>query len=245
MDWNNDKSYDLLVGDADGHVHVFLNTTGNTNPTMASGYLIQVGGRDITVGMRATPVVNDWNEDGRKDLLIGNFNGNITIYLNEGTDAAPIFNSSHLLEVGGGAFDAGSRVAPRIFDWDKDGLKDILVGEFKGYVYFLKNIASNGNPVFKRRGKLFLKNGNALHYPSSANAPRSRLFVTDWNNDGRDDILVGGVDGKVMVFLASPVSSYSLSEYWNKSLKLSRVTLLKLKSVLKLHAKSLKNSLFN
>jgi len=39
----------------------------------------------------------------------GNFAGNITIYLNDGTDAAPIFNSSSLLQEGGINFDVGTK----------------------------------------------------------------------------------------------------------------------------------------
>ncbi len=233
MDWNNDGLYDLLVGDAAGHVYVFLNTNDSTNPILDSGSIIQAGGTDINVGYRATPIVNDWDEDGKKDLLIGNANGNIIVYLNEGTDAVPVFNLSYLLEVGGVNFDIGSIAAPRIFDWNKDGLKDILVGELEGYVYYLKNVVSNDKPVFKRADKLFLKNGNALRYPSSGGMPRSRLYIADWNNDWHYDVLLGGDDGQVMVFLASSVSSYSLAENLNKALKLSIETLLKLKKMIK------------
>lgn len=176
-------------------------------------------------------------------MLIGNLHGNIIIYLNEGSDAIPVFNSSYPLEVGGTVFDIGSRAAPRIFDWNKDGLKDILVGELEGYVYYLKNVVSNHNPGFKRAEKLFLKNGNALRYPSSSGGPRSRLYISDWDNDGSDDILVGGVDGKVMVFLASSAASSSLDTHLNKALQLSSETLLKLKKMIKLYVKSLKTEL--
>jgi hypothetical protein len=35
--------------------------------------------------------VADWNQDGKKDILVGVFSrGNIWLYLNEGTDAEPI-----------------------------------------------------------------------------------------------------------------------------------------------------------
>ncbi len=200
MGWNNDGLHDLLVGDAAGNVHIFLNTNNNTNPVLDSGSLIQVSGSPIDVGIRATPIVDDWNEDGKKDLLVGNLTGNIQIYLNEGTDAAPVFNSSSLLQVGGVDFDIGSRAAPRIFDWDEDGLKDLLVGETQGYVYFLENVGTNNAPAFDGTETLLLANGDPLQYP----APRSFLDVADWNNDGFNDILLGGADGKVMVFQAAP-----------------------------------------
>lgn len=48
------------------------------------------------------PAVADWNGDGRKDLLVGQFGGGkIRLYLNEGTDAAPVLKGSHYLSAGG------------------------------------------------------------------------------------------------------------------------------------------------
>lgn len=211
MDWNNDGLNDLLVGDALGYVLVYLNTTDNFNPVLDNGTLIQ--GYDIkaetcgdlNVGLRATPVVNDWNGDGKKDLLIGNFEGNIVIYLNGGTDKSPVFDSlPYNLRVNRTDFNVGGRAAPRIFDWDRDGLKDLLIGEYEGWIYFLKNVGTNNAPVFNSFKKLLLVDGRPLRYPDEGGAPRSRLFVTDWNNDGLPDILVGGKDGKVMLYVAVP-----------------------------------------
>jgi hypothetical protein len=51
-----------------------------------------------------TPVatVADWNNDGNKDLIIGDFYyGNIYLYLNEGTDLNPVFNAYSKIESNG------------------------------------------------------------------------------------------------------------------------------------------------
>ncbi len=202
MDWNNDGLNDLLVGDAAGFVHIFLNTTDNINPEMDGGTLIQRGGVDLDIGARAAPVVIDWNEDGLKDILVGSFDGWIFILINEGTDAAPVFNSSSVLQMGGTDFDAGTRAAPRIFDWDGDGLKDVLTGEVEGFVYFLQNVGTNAAPVFDTAEKLLLIDDDPLRYPDDAETPRSRLFVTNWDNEGPMDIVLGGKDGRLMLFLA-------------------------------------------
>jgi hypothetical protein len=201
VDWNNDGLQDMLVGDADGYVNIYLNTGSKTAPVLDEGTKVQAEGTNINVGMRATPVASDWNEDGRKDLLIGNYDGNIFVYLNEGTDSSPVFNSAYLLQAGGVDFDIGTRAAPRIVDWNRDGLKDLLVGEVEGYVYFLNNEGTNKAPVFNEFEKLMLKSGLPLRYMPGA-APRSRPYVTDWNNDGLNDILVGGADGRMMLFIA-------------------------------------------
>jgi hypothetical protein len=46
--------------------------------------------------------VADWNEDGKKDLLVGGFFfGNIFLYLNSGTNQAPLFTTNTKLQADG------------------------------------------------------------------------------------------------------------------------------------------------
>lgn len=166
--------------------------------------------------------------------------GNILIFINTGPDNGPVFGSPYLLELGGRPFDAGTRSAPRVFDWNRDGLKDLLVGEMEGYVYYLKNEGSRNKPVFKRSGKLYLRNGDPLRYPDPAGAPRSRLFVTDWNNDGLYDILVGGKDGRVMLYLADGKPSSSPAAFIKRTWNQTNDGLFSLKERLKEKARDLK-----
>jgi hypothetical protein len=208
VDWNNDGNHDLLIGNTDGDISIYLNTNTNTAPKLDGGTLILNTGDD-----RATAIVDDWNGDGKKDLLVGNLTGTIQVYLNGGTDATPLFGSAYNLQVGGVDFDVNSgiitdangRSAPRIYDWDGDGKKDILVGQLSGNIYYLRNTGENAAPVFNSAEKLLLGDGTPLRYlstPTPVAGPRSRFDITDWNNDGYADIVVGGLDGKVMLFTA-------------------------------------------
>jgi hypothetical protein len=55
---------------------------------------------DIKVG-HLVPHVTDWNNDGKKDMLLGQFSGGaIHLYLNIGTDEAPVFGEGELLQAG-------------------------------------------------------------------------------------------------------------------------------------------------
>jgi hypothetical protein len=212
VDWDGDGKHDLLVGDSEGYVSIYLNTNSNTSPVLGSGTRIQVGGADLFVDQRATPIVTDWDEDGKKDLIVGNLDGKIYIYNNIGADNAPVFESAETLMVGGSIFDAdfgtglGGRAAPRVYDWDGDLKKDLLVGAVDGYVYYLRNEGTNAEPVFNSSQKLLLADGSALRYlsTSSPTVPRSRLDIVDWNNDGLTEMVVGGQDGRVMLFTAAP-----------------------------------------
>jgi hypothetical protein len=70
---------------------------------LAKGVKLEAAGEpiDIEVG-HLVPRACDWNNDGKKDLIVGQFrNGAVRLYLNEGTDAAPVFGESSLLHAGG------------------------------------------------------------------------------------------------------------------------------------------------
>ena len=209
MDWNNDSVADIVAGDTNGRVKVFLGRNPPHGHSLDRGVFIRDGGMDLNVGRRAAPDVFDWNGDGRKDLIVGNMDGKILIYLNRGTDDSPSFDGFEYLMAGGEVFDAGTRSAPRVLDWNGDGLPDLLVGEMEGHVYFLINRGTHTRPYFRNFGKLMLGNGKLLRFPDASGAPRSRLFVTDWNNDGMADMLVGGGEGKVMLYLARHTTAKS------------------------------------
>lgn len=209
-----------MIGDTEGKVLVFLNTNTNSHPILFSGKYVRAAGADLNVGERAAPVSADWDGDGKKDLLAGSMDGSIRVFINEGTDSEPVMKAPYILQAGGRDFNAGSRSAPILYDWNGDGLKDVLAGEMEGHVYFLKNTGTSKNPVFDRAEKLFLRDGNVIRYPDKDNSARSRLFITDWNNDGHNDLLLGGKDGRVVLYEAALEPSYSpvvlANRIWNQ-----------------------------
>jgi hypothetical protein len=240
VDWNNDGKNDLLVGDGLSHVYLFLNTSENGLAVFNDRTLL-INENGLAGAERITPVSFDWNNDGNIDIIAGGMDGYLKVYINKGTGPGPLFDNYFLLHTEEKVFDAGSRSAPRIYDFNDDGLMDILVGEFFGYVYYLKNVGTPGSPVFKRAEKLFLKNGDALKYPGSK--PRSRLDIADWNNDGLDDILVGGEDGRVMLFLGSHEKSVPFPVLLNRVKARSIESLIKIKERTKVLLRSVKASI--
>ncbi len=67
------------------------------------GMKLQAAGKpiDIKTG-HLVPCVSDWNSDGNKDLIVGQFTkGAIRLYLNQGTDTEPVFNDFSFLQAGG------------------------------------------------------------------------------------------------------------------------------------------------
>ncbi len=63
---------------------------------------IKDGAVNLQVAFDAIPLVVDWNNDGAKDLVVGEFtNGWITLFLNQGTDLNPVFDGGEKLESNG------------------------------------------------------------------------------------------------------------------------------------------------
>ena len=158
---------------------------------------LQQGGGDLDVyGIAPAVFVGDWNVDGRKDVIAGNYSPNayVFVYLNVGTDAAPQLTSPFRVQDAAGDISGVVNAEPALTDWNHDGLQDLLMGQLYGlFVYLNEGTAaeprfSNGTPVKTRDG-------------SDLGGP---LCVKDWNNDGLPDLLwnVEGSMDHAYVFLS-------------------------------------------
>ena len=68
-------------------------------PNLQSGVYIQDGGSPLAVETMSAPTVVDWNNNGKKDLVVGQFtSGKIKAFLNQGTDEAPVFNGGFFVQ---------------------------------------------------------------------------------------------------------------------------------------------------
>jgi hypothetical protein len=75
-------------------------------PTLLAGVMIQNGGSPLYVDSPgfSAPTAVDWNGDGKKDLVVGQFNGGyVWVHLNQGTDANPVCNGGNELLLSNGA----------------------------------------------------------------------------------------------------------------------------------------------
>ena len=209
--WDADDRKDLLVGQSKGTIKIFLNTGTDENPTFDGGRALQLGNINIIdVQAQATPTVVDWNNDGRKDLVVGSRYGRIYIYLNEGTDTEPVFLTETFVQKDGLDLIVPShRSSPVVLDLDGDGSKDILTGNTYGQLLFYSNVGTDEEPRFSGYS-LIESNGVAIDLSGQA---CSRPFVCYWTGDGYfgpidayPDVLVGARDGKVHLYQGIPVT---------------------------------------
>jgi hypothetical protein len=194
VDWNNDGRKDLITGENNGQIRVFLNTNTDADPVFNGYFLMQQGGTTFDCGSYSSPLVTDWNNDGLFDILCGESGGRVYLLVNTGTPGNPMFSTKVFLKDGAADLKGSSVSTPTVADWNRDGKKDLLLGDYSGNILFYENITSDASPAFN--GKMPLKVGpvnlDVGYY--------SRPFAGDWDNDGVVDILCGDSNGLVYYF---------------------------------------------
>ncbi len=140
----------------------------------------------------------DWDADGDFDILIGCFEGDLKLRINEGNAKQPSFATDNItIDAGGEPLKVSAHCCPVVADWDNDGLWDILAGSDDGSVTWFRNGGSNKTPKLDKGVILVEKNAgngyNLLIWSEDEIVPgiRSQIEVVDYNGDGKLDLLLG------------------------------------------------------
>ncbi|RJP73428.1 MAG: T9SS C-terminal target domain-containing protein [Candidatus Zixiibacteriota bacterium] len=195
VDWNGDSLPDLIVGECEGFIRVFLNRGTPGSPRLEAEGCVLLGGDTLDAGNHARPWVDDWDEDGRFDLLIGCQEGCVWVALNQGTPVAPQFAAMTRLTLASGQeLLLASESAPVVTDLDGDGDQDLVCGRSDGRIYFCRNTGSSADPRLD----------DPLPLPMGAGFVDTDMFsrptALDWDGDGDTDLLSGSHDGRVRLF---------------------------------------------
>jgi hypothetical protein len=211
-DWNNDGHPDLIVADEEARVFLFLNDgQGHDPPTFLAGMQLYANGKPIDGIGRGSVLVCDWNNDGRKDLILGmapkdnvsspyydwpyqdgdtdkTDDQGFLYYQNTGTDANPVLAYPSWLRAGGQIITYTRPNLGSFVDWDKDGKKDFIGCEFESNVRLYRNTGS-GSP--NTVPTLSPAAGTILVQPFVTTQMISGAEAVDWRGDGDLDIVTG------------------------------------------------------
>jgi hypothetical protein len=95
-----------------------------------------------------TPCVIDWNGDGKPDVISGERQGFLDLFLNTTTDnAKPTFTESRISV--GGQNQFGQFTTVTVADLSKNGLPNLVISNNTGHVLYAANSGKPGNPKFE------------------------------------------------------------------------------------------------
>lgn len=214
-DLNGDGLPDIAAMDVIGYLRIYFNSGTKTEPKftvgeMANIFLSRINPADPTLqGVAAENArqgqrihLTDITRSGKKDLVIGNYLGEIMLLLNAGSGVKPEFRqpsslaSAIIPTMKDSLKKWGNLFAPATWDWNRDGKDDLLLGEGSysaNSIHLLLNQGSGGKPVFDENNRSVLAYGMGLEQLTPC--------VVDYNGDGNQDLLVTERTGKIAVFL--------------------------------------------
>ena len=210
-DWNNDGKKDLLVADGRGWLWLYLNQGTDAAPVLAAGVRVQANGKPIDGISRASVLVCDWDNDGKKDVIFGMVGeGEISAYYdwphqnadpsqdrgflfykNTGTDASPVLAFPKWINSGPGSGSIIMYSRPNLgdfVDWNGDGKKDFIACEFENSCRVYINTSSGAAGVEPK----FQSSSEGIHIVQPFTVQMmSGADAVDWDGDGDIDIITG------------------------------------------------------
>jgi hypothetical protein len=187
-DIDADGDWDLFVGSFDGLVAFFE----NRGTAQAPEYVLQNREFEtIDVGLAAAPNLADLDHDQDYDLVIGSQRGTITLYENIGSRQVPRLEPRISIDPGPEVNDT----SPFVFDWNADGIEDLLAGQRNGRILHYEGTGAGGGLDYVLRLTEFagLRAGAA-----------STPAFADLNGDNYVDVILGEEAGGLNYFQALP-----------------------------------------
>ena len=139
------------------------------------------------------PTFGDLDNDGDKDLIIGQNNGQLAYFENTGGAGAAVYTTSPTIFYQ--SIDVGTFAFPQLYDIDKNGLLDLIIGSVNGKVSYYRNVGTASSAAFSV-SSTSLGGIDVRHYGSLSGYSMPHLF----DDAGITKILVGSEFGNIYLY---------------------------------------------
>ena len=160
--------------------------------------------------------VADWDLDGKLDLLVNDITGAVVWYRNIGTARNPELAAAQPIEVEwpsrppkpdwvwwepkGKQLVTQWRTTPKAVDWDRDGLPDLVMLDYRGYLSHYRRERKGSALVLLPPARIFVdEQGRFLNLAPErgGRSGRRKVELADWDGDGDLDLITDSADGPI------------------------------------------------
>lgn len=145
------------------------------------------------LGLRLLPALGDLNADNKPDLIVGKDDGQLIYYSNSSTGSNPSFQlqATALTDQNNQVIQVPLFSAPQLFDYNQDGLLDLIIGHKGGLLQYYQNTGTAANPQFT----LVTTNLGSVNVQS--NGPDGFAVPHFFRYLDTTYLLVGALDGQI------------------------------------------------
>lgn len=209
-DFDNDGDLDIICGEFVDGLTWYENVGTRKEPRFAAArQIVDRKGKEVRFHIEMiVPVACDFNKDGFVDLVVGDEDGRIAYLRNTGKvkKNMPQWEAPYYFEQEADLVKYGALVTPWSVDWDGDGKMDLVCGNSAGELALVRNLTGGAQPSwaepipFTVKGKnfrLMAGDNGSIQGPAERKWGYTAPTVADWDGDGRMDIIINSITGKI------------------------------------------------
>ncbi len=206
-DYNKDGKLDLFVG-SDGifqpngslksRIYYYQNTSHGTTTQfdLVDDDLLGLYSQGIK---GAAPAIADIDNDGKDDLLIGLTDGTLMLFKNTAPSntVQPQWSASGTLlkDDANATIDVGNYATPLVYDINKDGSKDLIIGTELGFLYYYKGATTAPGTTYFHKETNKLGGIQIAQYGQAYT--HSAPFIGKIDNTGVEYLMIGTANGAI------------------------------------------------